>query len=130
MTLTTAEWLDRYRVAWETRDPEAAAALFTDDARYREEPYAEPFVGRAGVREYWARVTAAQEDVVFRSGTPLTVGDHAAVEWWVTFRSGGADVTLAGEFWLAFDADGLCRDLREYWHFGEGHRTPPAGWGD
>lgn len=130
MGMTTAEWLEGYRVAWETRDPEAAAALFTDDARYREEPYAEPFVGRDGVRDYWARVTATQENVTFRSGTPLTVGNRAAVEWWVTLRNGGVDVTLAGEFWLVFDGDGLCRELREYWHFGEGHRTPPTGWGD
>jgi hypothetical protein len=130
MSLTTAEWLDGYRVAWETRDPDAAAALFTEDARYREEPYAEPFVGRAGVRDYWARVTATQEDVEFRYGTPLTVGNRAAVEWWVTLRNGGVEVTLAGEFWLVFDDHGRCRELREYWHFGEGHRTPPAGWGD
>jgi nuclear transport factor 2 (NTF2) superfamily protein len=130
MALTIAEWLEGYRLAWETRDPDAAAALFTDDARYREEPYAEPFVGRAGVRDYWARVTATQEDVEFRSGTPLTVGDRAAVEWWVTLRNGGVEVTLAGEFWLAFDDAGLCRELREYWHVGDGRRTPPAGWGD
>ena len=129
MGMTTTEWLEGYRVAWETRDPEAAAALFTDDASYREEPYAEPFLGRTGVRDYWTRVTATQEDVEFHYGTPLTVGDRAAVEWWVTLRNGGVDVTLAGEFWLVFDADGLCRELREYWHFGEGRRTPPSGWG-
>ena len=81
MGMTTTEWLDGYRIAWETRDPDAAAALFTEDASYREEPYAEPFVGRAGVRDYWARVTATQEDIEFRAGTPLTVGDRAAVEW-------------------------------------------------
>lgn len=129
MTLTTTEWLDGYRLAWESRDADAAAALFTEDASYREEPYAEPFLGRAGVRDYWTRVTATQEDIEFRYGTPLTVGNRAAVEWWVTLRNGGVDVTLAGEFWLAFDDEGLCRELREYWHFGEGRRTPPAGWG-
>ena len=129
MSMTTTQWLEGYRDAWHTRDPEAAAALFTEDARYREEPYAEPFEGRAGVRDYWARVTATQEDVDFRYGTPLTVGNRAAVEWWVTLRNGGVDVTLAGEFWLVFDDDGLCRELREYWHFGAGHLTPPAGWG-
>lgn len=130
MSLTVDAWLEGYRVAWETRDPEAAAALFTEDASYREEPYAEPFQGRDGVRDYWARVTATQEDVEFRSGTPIVAGDRAAVEWWVTLRNGGMDVTLAGEFWLVFDEAGLCRELREYWHFGEGRRTPPAGWGE
>ena len=129
MTLTIDQWLDGYRTAWESRDAEAAAALFTDDATYREEPYAEPFVGRAAVRDYWTRVTATQSEITFRYGTPLVVGDRAAVEWWVTLLNGGAEVTLAGEFWLRFDADGRCRELREYWHYAEGFRTPHAGWG-
>lgn len=122
-------WLEGYRVAWESRDPEAAAALFTEDASYREEPYAEPFHGRDGVRDYWTRVTATQEDVEFRYGDAIVDGHRAAVEWWVTMRNGGAEVTLAGEFWLTFDESGLCRELREYWHFSEGRRVPPAGWG-
>jgi nuclear transport factor 2 (NTF2) superfamily protein len=129
MALDVADWLERYRIAWENRDPDAAAALFTEDASYREEPYAQAFQGRAGVHDYWARVTATQSDVVFRYGEPLTQGDRAAAEWWTTMRNGGAEITLAGEFWLRFDADGLCSELREYWHFGEGHHEPPPGWG-
>lgn len=130
MNVTIDAWLEAYGRAWETRDPAAAAALFTDDATYLEEPYAEPFMGRTGVHDYWARVTSTQEDVTFRHGTPIADGDRAAVEWWVTLRNGGVDVTLAGEFWLRFGAEGLCRELREYWHFSEGHRAPPDGWGD
>ena len=42
-------WLDDYRKAWETRDADAAAALFTEDATYREQPYEEPYRGREGV---------------------------------------------------------------------------------
>src|SRR5690606_25695019 len=81
MAMTIDTWLKGYRRAWESRDPDAAAALFTEDATYREEPYAEPFLGRTGVRDYWTRVTATQEDVEFRSGTPVVDGDRAAVEW-------------------------------------------------
>ena len=29
---TFAAWLDGYKAAWETRDPQRAAALFSDDA--------------------------------------------------------------------------------------------------
>jgi hypothetical protein len=129
MSLTVAEWIDGYRAAWETRDPDAAAALFTEDASYRDTPYSEPALGRDGVRDYWAEVTATQEDVEFLSGTPVVEGDRAAVEWWVTMLNGGAEVTLAGEFLLRFDENGLCRELREYWHYSEGRLAPPAGWG-
>jgi nuclear transport factor 2 (NTF2) superfamily protein len=129
MSLNVNGWLEAYKVAWELRDPDAAAALFTPDSSYREEPYAEAFSGRQGVHDYWTRVTATQEDIDFRYGTPIVEGDRAAVEWWVTMRNGGADMTLAGEFLLRFDRDGLCAELREYWHFAEGRQTPPAGWG-
>ena len=130
MALTVDQWIDGYRAAWENRDPDAAAALFTEDASYRTAPYSEPELGRDGVHAYWAGVTATQDDVKFLSGTPVVEGDHAAVEWWVTMLNGGAEVTLAGEFLLRFDESGLCRELREYWHFSEGRLTPPAGWGE
>lgn len=122
-------WLEGYKRAWESRDPDAAAALFTADARYREQPYQEPFDGAAGVRAYWTEVTATQDDVQFRYGTPLVTGNRAVAEWWVTMTNGGADVTLAGIFLLTFDDAGLCSDLVEYWHFSEGQLLPYPNWG-
>ena len=130
MAMTVDQWLDGYRDAWERRDPAAAAALFSEDSLYREQPYQAPFPGREGVRDYWTTVTATQDDVRVRYGSPVSVGNRAAVEWWVTMRNGGADVTLAGEFMLTFDESGLCQELREYWHFSEGQLAPPDGWGE
>jgi hypothetical protein len=123
------DWLDGYRKAWEERDPEAAAALFTEDSQYREQPYEDAFRGADGVRSYWARVTETQADVALRWGTPVTEGDRTFVEWWVTMTNGGAPVTLAGSMLLLFASDGRCRELREYWHFAPEHQTPPEGWG-
>ena len=129
MRSTVDRWLEAYRVAWETRDADAAAALFTADAQYREQPYQEAFDGRQGVHDYWTKVTATQSDIRFRSGTPIVDGDRAAVEWWVTLKNDGFEVTLAGEFYLVFEGE-LVRELRDYWHFGEGALVPPAGWGE
>jgi len=129
MTDMAREWLESYKRAWESRDADAAAALFTPDAHYREQPYQEPFEGPAGVRAYWAEVTSTQSDVRFRYGAPLVVGDRVVAEWWVTMKNGGADVTLAGIFLLRLDDGGLCSDLVEYWHFSEGQLQPYAHWG-
>jgi hypothetical protein len=129
VSYTPEEWLAAYRKAWIERDPDAAAALFTDDATYQEQPYAEAYAGPQGVRDYCASVTATQADVELEYGTPLVLGDRTAVEWWVTLVNAGVEITLAGEFMLRFDESGLCRDLREYWHFTEGKHTPPPGWG-
>jgi hypothetical protein len=130
MPLTIAEWLAEYRRAWIERDADAAAALFTADALYREQPYEEAFAGPEGVRAYWAGVTETQSEVELEYGMPVVEGNRAAVEWWATLVNGGVEITLAGEFMLRFDENGLCQELREYWHFGEGRRTPPPGWGE
>ena len=129
MAMTPVEWLGAYRDAWLQRDADAAAALFTDDATYAEQPYQEAFAGPAGVRDYWARVTATQSNIEMRYGTPISVGNRTAVEWWTTLVNDGVPITLAGAFILTFDGSGLCRSLREYWHFIEGMNEPKPGWG-
>jgi nuclear transport factor 2 (NTF2) superfamily protein len=129
VSTTVQQWLEGYRTAWEGRDADAAAALFTEDARYRQQPYEDPHRGRQGVHDYWTTVTATQSDIRLRYGTPVVTGNRAAVEWWATLKNDGVGITLAGEFLLVFDESGLVRDLREYWHFAEGELEPPAGWG-
>ncbi len=127
--MTPQEWLEAYRNAWQTADVTGIGDIFTEDATYHETPYDEPFRGRDGIREYWARVTAVQSDVLLRYGTPVTEGGRTAVEWWVTMLSSGEPITLAGEFLLEFDEAGLCSRLREYWHFAPGAQEPFPGWG-
>lgn len=129
MSLTTEEWLEAYRTAWVRKDADGAAAIFTETARYRKHPFEEPHRGRDGVHAYWTEVTSTQAEVELRYGVPVVEGRRVAVEWWVTMLNGGAEVTIAGEFLLLFDESGLCDELREYWHVGEGRREPPPGWG-
>jgi hypothetical protein len=132
---TTAEheyvdWLARYRRAWIERDADAASRLFTEDAVYREHPFEAPFVGRAAIRDYWARVTASQADIELRYGRSIVDGRRLAVEWWANLQSSGAPITLAGEFLLLFAEAGQCRELREYWVLTQGRVDPPPRWGE
>ena len=129
--MTVQEWIDAYGRAWEERDADAAAAIFTDDAIYRDHPLGPPHEGSDGVRSYWSNVTATQDQVQVRWGAPVVAPDQrkAAVEWWVTMLNGGAEVTLTGILFLRFAGDGRCEELREAWHFEAGHHDPPAGWG-
>ena len=131
MAARIGEWISAYGRAWEQRDAAAAAALFSDDAVYRDHPLGPPHLGSAGVHDYWAGVTATQADVTVRFGTPVVSSDgrRAAVEFWVTMANAGADVTLTGILMLRFGADGRCEELREAWHFEAGRNDPPAGWG-
>lgn len=112
-----AEWLAAYGEAWETRHADAAAALFTGNATYHENPHEEPFTGRTGIRDYWSRVTADQRDVSFTSDVITTFGRSAVAHWSARFvsASSGATVNLDGVFLLEFDESGLCSSLREWW---------------
>jgi ketosteroid isomerase-like protein len=112
-----AGWLDRYGAAWENRDAEAAAELFTADAEYYETPRAMPFVGQAGIAEYWSTVTADQRDVEFTSRVLAVDGNIGVAEWSATFTSvsTGATIGLDGVFVLEFDNGWRCSELREWW---------------
>jgi ketosteroid isomerase-like protein len=111
-------WLGSYKQAWELRDAERAAALFTADARYHEMPFDPPKLGREGIREYWTTVTADQRNIQFKSQV-LDVGGRTGIAHWsATFESSanGARIDLDWVFVLSFAADGLCSELREWWH--------------
>lgn len=122
-------WVEGYRQAWESRDPDAAAALFTEDSTYRERIFDEAHRGPEGVAEYWAGVTAGQSEVSVRMGRPFVDGKRATVEFWTNMKVDGQDVTLPGCMLLDFDDDWRCRRLREYWHFEPGRHDPPPEWG-
>ncbi|HJU81504.1 MAG TPA: nuclear transport factor 2 family protein [Acidimicrobiia bacterium] len=123
-------WVEGYRVAWEQRDPAMAAMLFTPDAAYRSNIFEEPHQGREGIEAYWQSVTKSQDEVQVRMGRPFADGSRVAVEFWTTMRVDGEETTLPGCLLLDFDDNGLCRRLREYWHFVPGRLEPPEEWGE
>lgn len=111
-------WLERYGRAWVERDPEQAAALFSAAAEYVETPFASPFAGRDAIREYWSEVPRAQADIAFESRVVGVHGATAVAHWRAAFTriASGKRVELDGVFLLAFDAEGACTSLREWWH--------------
>lgn len=125
-----ADWIERYRLAWEGGDPEAVLALFTEDASYRSAPFREPYLGHDGIRAYWTRGAGSQEGVQVRMGEAVVDGNVVAVEWWATLDDpDDGEITLPGCLLLQFAPDGRCFDLREYWNVQEGRLPPHDGWG-
>lgn len=129
--MTVGQWVEAYGKAWRDRDADAAARLFTEDCSYRDHPLQEAHRGSRGVRSYWESVTATQDRVDVRMGSPVESADgrRAAVEFWVRMRASGDEVTLIGILFLRFAGDGRCEDLRETWFFEPGDHAPHAGWG-
>jgi ketosteroid isomerase-like protein len=115
------EWLSAYGRAWEAMDPDAAVALFTEDATYQETPFDEVMRGRPAIHAYWEEIPDYHKDVSFGSDVLVVQGDLAVAHWWVSlFRVKTGERTRSdGLFLLMFDeSSGLCRSLREWWHVG------------
>jgi hypothetical protein len=130
--LNPSAWLAAYHQAWITHDAEQLAQLFTEDAAYHSHPFRPPYQGRAAIQAYWQSATASQADLELRWGAPVIADKHMAVEWWAMMRDTEAgDLTLPGCLLVRFAEDGLCEELREYWHLEMGSRIlPPVQWGN
>jgi hypothetical protein len=74
-------------------------------------------------------VTAAQSEVQVRMGKPFVDGNRVAVEFWTNMLVDGDPATIPGILLLDFTDEGLCRRLREYWHYVPGTAEPPEEWG-
>lgn len=111
-------WLDAYGRAWETRDPDAATDLFTEDALYYETPFADPFAGRKAIYNYWADVPRLQTNITFRYEILSVKGDTGVARWWADFTriSSQKRVHLDGIFVITMADNGRCREFREWWH--------------
>ena len=120
------QWLEGYKAAWETRDADKAAALFTPDATYQDEAFTPAHVGAQGIKDYWTKVTAGQRDVKFQYQLLSVKGNTGIAHWAAQFAVADtpATIKLDGVFLLEFDAGGKCRSLREWWHLQSS--PPPA----
>ena len=116
-----SSWLDAYRQAWEGRDADAAAALFTDDGTYQWGPFEEPLRGQDAIRARWAEAVDAQAEISFGYEPLATADERGYARWWASFDVPAAQqrVRLEGVFEVVLDADGRCRTFREWFNVQE-----------
>lgn len=119
-------WLDAYKQAYEARDPEAAAKLFSRDATYQWGPFGELLRGPDEIRERWARAVGDARESSFRFDYEvLGITESLGFARWTA----SADVPEKRRRFL-FDGvfavslrGSLCRELREWWNT---HEEPLA----
>ena len=110
------KWMETYAKAWEKRDPELAASLFTEEATYQEDPFDEPLRGRGAIREYWEAATGFHRDVHMTWGEPIVVGELLIAEWRTKYArlDTHKQHELRGIMLIQFDGE-LAKSLHEYW---------------
>jgi hypothetical protein len=111
-------WLDAYGKAWESRNVEAAAALYADDGTYQVTPFLEPMRGRKAIFKYWSEVARTEKNVRFGYEILVSNAEINIARWSASFVivPQGLQTRLDGIFLISLDEQGRCKSLREWWH--------------
>ena len=115
------EWLRGYQSAWEGRDAEAAARLFSDDARYHWTPLVPPQQGPAEIASAWNAAVSQQRDIRFTFTVFGVSGATGMATWRADFTRlpDQFKVRIEGVLSAEFSALGRCSVFREWWHSSE-----------
>ena len=115
----TDEWVQAYLKAWTSDAPEDVAALFTEDARYFTEPYAEPWERRDEIVREWIARGDSQNDWSFEYDIVAECDDTAVVRGVTTYgpetpnESGGK--TYHNIWIVRLKPDGRAYEFTEWW---------------
>jgi uncharacterized protein (TIGR02246 family) len=104
-------WVQNYRVAWESNDPEDIGSLFAEDAAYFTEPYAKPWLGRYQIVTKWLKNKDEPGTTTFEWHPLLVTDDMAIIE-----ATTGYPREVFSNLWvLRLDNSGQARQFTEWW---------------
>ncbi len=136
--MSIERFMQGYKAAWEQRDEALFCALFSADGEYRNTPFAVQR-GPAELAAYWQRVKL-QQDVRVDYDILASTPDSGIAHWHVTYQVASEELfriwaqstgtnlvarkpgdplprmVLDGVLQAHFDAGGLCRSCRLWWH--------------
>jgi len=119
-----AAWLDGYRRAWESNDPDDIEALFTPDAAYLTGPSDPPMEGIAAIVAGWLEGRDEPGDWAFTARLAGIDGDTAFVEGRTDYLGNGQ---LYDNLWvIEFAADGRARRFTEWYMHRPGSSGPSS----
>ena len=108
--------LERYKRAWERRDPDLAMELYREDAEVRLDPFEEPARGANEIREIWNDVAASQDHVEFDAERIWVVAHTILTSWHAAFtrRSNSERIRIRGFSTFELDQSGLIHRARQW----------------
>ena len=105
-------WVEAYRRAWESNEPDDIRALFTEDAEYFTEPFAEPWRGHDQIVDLWLEARDEPGDTGFDWQVVAVEGDTAVIRA-VTPYFGKA--TYHNVWVIVLTPDGRASRFTEWW---------------
>lgn len=109
-------WMDAYRRAWESNEPDDIRALFTTDARYRnrvDDP--SPRTGLDSIVAGWLDEADPPGSTTFSWHLVAEDGDTAVVQCVTEYPEGHKKGTYDNLWVIRFAEDGRARDFTDWW---------------
>ena len=109
-------WLDRYIAAWRANEAEPIRALFTDDVRYRYQPYGEGHpIGLDALVENWLENPDPPDSWEAEYEPYAVDGDVAVATGWSRYLATGSapERTYRNVFLMRFAPDGRCAEFTD-----------------
>lgn len=119
------DWIAAYERAWRTPGTELLSELFTEDATYRQAPFARTIVGLPAIAQMWETERVSFDERFTMSSEVVAVdGDVAVARIEVHYEDPRPHEYL--DLWIMrFDPDGRCEWFEE-WPFWPGQRLAVA----
>jgi len=104
-----------YVDAVNSRDPEAIAARFTEDAIHADPVSNPPNLGRTAIATFFENGIAASDGWTFTAKAVHTCASSVAVDFAISVDTGGSTMTIEGIEVFESDEDGRFRSVHAYW---------------
>jgi ketosteroid isomerase-like protein len=119
-------WVDGYERAWRTPGTDGLGALFTDDAAYVPDPFADPIRGLGAIARFWEAEREGPDEVFsLESEVVAEEGDRGVVRLEVVY--GDPPTHRYRDLWvITFDDSGRARVFEEWPFFPGKARAAPG----
>ncbi|HEY7846607.1 MAG TPA: nuclear transport factor 2 family protein [Candidatus Limnocylindria bacterium] len=111
------DWLDRYVAAWRANEPEPIRALFTDDVRYRYQPYGDSATVRGldALVDNWLENPDPPDSWEAEYRPYAVDGDNAVATGWSRYLAADSkpERTFRNVFLMRFAPDGRCAEFTD-----------------
>ncbi|MEO8527685.1 MAG: nuclear transport factor 2 family protein [Pseudolysinimonas sp.] len=112
---TVQNWMDGYRRAWETNDPDDIVAIFTEDAVYRGRPGTPAWTGHDEIVAGWLKHSDPPGTTTFAWETQAHDGDLAVVRCVTTYPDGPKKGVYDNMWVIEFAPDGRAAEFTDWW---------------
>ena len=125
LSAPTADWIERYELAWRTAGTRELEQLFTRDATYRAGPFDEPMRGLAAIADFWERERAGPDEQFELSWQAVAVEGPIAVAR-VEVRYLSPQQCYRDLWIIELAPDGRCVSFEEWPFFPQQLRVAPG----